>query len=207
MNTSTSNRNEHLRVEMEVNASLQKVIAIYHILQVIAIIICVGLSISYLLFYILLSAIIPISLFIIFWVASRCNFRDLVVILVHFNPILSTMWFISIFPVFILACAMNRQLYMYDYYVLYTVDVRVTIIAVITGVLSLCSAIFAVMGIWKSARNVVLTARSGASNPVNAAVSVPSPYEAPVTFPDLNSIQLAQGPYGQQRLTPGYLQP
>ncbi|KAK3598470.1 hypothetical protein CHS0354_039558 [Potamilus streckersoni] len=197
MNTNMSLRNDRFRQEMEVNPSLQKVIAVYHIIQVIAVIICVAVSITSLLFYIALSVIIPVILFIIFWVASKCNFQDLVVILVHFNPILSTMWFLVIFPFFVMACVLNKQLGMYSYYYAYTVDVRVTIVAVVTGILSLSSAIFAVMGIWKSARKVVLSARSGDRDHVSATSCGPPPYETPVTITDLNGIQIAQSPYGQ----------
>ncbi|KAL3882014.1 hypothetical protein ACJMK2_028395 [Sinanodonta woodiana] len=185
-------QNDRFRAEMEVNPLLQKVIAIYHIIQVIAIIICVAVSINSLLFYIILSAIFPVVLFIIFWVASKCNFADLVVILVHYNPIHSTIWFLSVFPVFVTACILNQNLVMHSYYIGASVDVRVTLVAVITGITSLSSAIFAVMGIWKSARRVVLIARSSDCDPVNAVESCPPPYDAPVNFTDLNDVLIAR---------------
>ncbi|KAL3882017.1 hypothetical protein ACJMK2_028398 [Sinanodonta woodiana] len=188
------------RKEMEVHPLLQKVIAVYHITQVLAIITCVVLSINYMSFYALLSAIFPIIVFIIFWVASKCNFQDLVVILVHYNPILSTMWFLSVFPGFVMACVFTQDLDIYSTSYVETVNVRETIVAVLTGILSLSSAIFAVMGIWKSARKVVLIAKSTECDPVNTVGSVPSSYEAPVTFTDLNGIQLAQGCNGQPML-------
>ncbi|KAL3882016.1 hypothetical protein ACJMK2_028397 [Sinanodonta woodiana] len=195
MDTNMSLRNDSFRGEMKVNPILQKVIAGYHITQVIAIIICIAVSINSLFFYILLSAMIPIIAFIIFWVASKCNFQDLVVILVHYNPVLSIIWFLMVFPIFVLACILNGSYFMYSYY--YGVDVRGTIVAVMTGILSLGSAIFAVMGIYKSARKVVLIARSVEYDPINAVGSAPPAYDAPVTFTDINATRITQGSIGQ----------
>ncbi|KAL3882023.1 hypothetical protein ACJMK2_028404 [Sinanodonta woodiana] len=197
MNTNMSLRNDRFRAEMKVNPKLQKVIAIYHIIHVIAIFICIAVSITSLVFYIVISAIIPVILFIIFWVASKCNFKDLVVILVHYNPILSTVCVLVDFPVFIMACIMHQQLVINSDYYTASVDVRPTIIAVMTGILSLGSMIFAVMGIWKSARIVLLVARSGECDPVNPVESCPPPYDAPVNFTDLNGIRISQVTHGE----------
>ncbi|KAL3882015.1 hypothetical protein ACJMK2_028396 [Sinanodonta woodiana] len=185
---------------MEVNPMLKKVIAIYNISQVIAIIVCVAVSVTSVLMFLLLPAILLVIVFIILVVASKCNFQDLVVILVHYNPILSTMCFLCVFPVCVCACILGGDYSIYRYIYGDGVDDRVILIAVMTGLLSIGSAIFAVMGIWKSARKVVLVARSSECDPVNAVGSVPPAYDAPVTFTDLNGIRIVQGFYGQPLL-------
>ncbi|KAL3882013.1 hypothetical protein ACJMK2_028394 [Sinanodonta woodiana] len=184
MNTNMSLRNDRFRTEMELNPILQKVIAVYHIIQVIAIITCLAYVVIKLEVYIVFFVIIPVILFIILWVASKCNCQDLVVLLVHYNPILSTTCFLLVFPLFVIACIKNQNMYMYYNISLY--EVPVLVIAVMTGIISLGSAVFAVMGIWKSARHVVLIARSGEYDSVNAVGCVQPTYDAPVTFTDLN---------------------
>ncbi|KAK3598467.1 hypothetical protein CHS0354_039555 [Potamilus streckersoni] len=198
MNTKKSLRNNRLRQELEVNPSLQKVIAVYHIIQINAIIICVAVSINSLQFYFLISAYIPITLFVIFWVASKCNFQDLVIILVHFNPILSSMYFLVVFPVLVATCILYLSSGIFNDYLRQTADVRVAIIAVMTGIMSLSSAVFGVMGIWKSARKVVLSARFDYPDPVDAVGYVPLPCEEQVTFIDPNDKHIGKAAYGDE---------
>ncbi|KAK3598472.1 hypothetical protein CHS0354_039560 [Potamilus streckersoni] len=193
MNTNMNFRNDRLRQEMEVNPTLKKVIAIHHITQVVAIILCAAVSsINFILLCFHLLVVIPIILFIVLLVASKCNFQDLIAILVQFNPILSTMWFLSIFPVFIITFFLNQYWFMYTTNYADISDARVTIVAIMTCILSLSSAIFAVMGIWKSARNVVLIARSGDRDHVSSVGCVPTPYDAPVNLTDLSGIPITQ---------------
>ncbi|KAL3883347.1 hypothetical protein ACJMK2_029621 [Sinanodonta woodiana] len=178
-----------LPTEMEVNPRLQNAIVTHHIIQVVSpvVVIIIYAAPSTIFPWVLMtliSAVVPIFLFIIFWIASQCNYKDLSAILVHFNPLLSAMWFFVYFP-FCILCSLF-------------LEEKVTILAaVITGFLSLSSAIFATYGIWKSARNVALRARSAKIEDNDALVCVPPPYEEPVTFTDLNCVQLPEANYKQ----------
>ncbi|KAL3883357.1 hypothetical protein ACJMK2_029638 [Sinanodonta woodiana] len=135
---------------MEVNPRLQNAIAAHHIIQVVsavAIIIYVAVSIPFIwMSKFLTSGLGPIYVFIIFWIASKCSYKDLRLILVHFNTLLCMMW-ITVFSLF----GIISQEFS---------DGRVPVILVIIfGFLCLTSVIFATYGIWKSARKVILSDR------------------------------------------------
>ncbi|KAL3882012.1 hypothetical protein ACJMK2_028393 [Sinanodonta woodiana] len=165
---------------MGMNLSAQKVLAVYNTFNVLGMIACisVAVSINNATFYCIFSAIIPIILLTIFWIASKCKYQDMMIILVHFNTILSTLWFIAVCPVFVLACVMgiNFEMFRYDYSE--TVGARLIAVTGITGVISVTSAISAVWGIWKSAQNVVLLARFGERHLHHGVVRGYQPYEA-----------------------------
>ncbi|KAK3603309.1 hypothetical protein CHS0354_025914 [Potamilus streckersoni] len=182
-------QNNFLRAEMEVSPRLQAAIVVHHILQVVSpvaviIIYVASLSLFPWLLMILISAIIPAFLFIIFWIASKCNYQDLRTILVHFNAFLSTLWFLVYFPFFILCSIFMERMLM-------------ILVVIITGFLSLSSAFFATYGIWKSARNVVLSARFAKDEHNHVLAVLPPTYEAPVTFTDLNGIRIPPATFNQ----------
>ncbi|KAL3883367.1 hypothetical protein ACJMK2_029641 [Sinanodonta woodiana] len=163
-----SNPNALIRAEMEVNSRLQNAIAAHHIIQVVSpvvIIICVAASMSspWPLF-ILRWALAPAYVFIIYWIASKCSYKDLRLILVHFNAILSAMWFAVYFYYFI-TC-------------LLLIDEIITMVLVIfTGFLCLSSAIFFTIGTWKSARKIILSASVVRSNGYDIRDSLPPTLE------------------------------
>ncbi|KAL3883365.1 hypothetical protein ACJMK2_029639 [Sinanodonta woodiana] len=142
--------NALIRAEMEVNPRLQNAIAAHHIIQVVSpvvISICVASSLASpwpLLF--LRWALVPIYVFIIYWIASKCSYKDLRLILVHFNATLCVMWSAVHFYFFIT-------------FILFIDEIVTLVLVIFTGFLCLCSAIFFTIGTWKSARKVVLTAR------------------------------------------------
>ncbi|KAK3580696.1 hypothetical protein CHS0354_017978 [Potamilus streckersoni] len=150
---------DQIRAEMEVNRILQNVIVAHHIIQfvnsVAGFIIC-GATLHFFLMMIHLSLILPAFIFVIFWIASNCNYQNLRLILVHFNFILSLLWFMAVFPIFvvsiILAMNMNESHYSREF------NVVPIVVAIVNGILSLSSVSFAVCAIWKAARNVVLKA-------------------------------------------------
>ncbi|KAL3883346.1 hypothetical protein ACJMK2_029620 [Sinanodonta woodiana] len=133
---------------MESNARSHNALVVHHILQVAgpAAIIIIGavepIRFKWLLIS-LITAIVPTTLFVILWIASKCNFKDLNAILRHFNPLLSALWFFVYFPICI-RCSR------------FVDEALLTIAAILTGFLSLTSAMSAIYGIWKSARHVVL---------------------------------------------------
>ncbi|KAK3603308.1 hypothetical protein CHS0354_025913 [Potamilus streckersoni] len=193
-----SAQNDILRAEMEVSPRLQKAIVAHQIIQVVSpvvlvIIYATALKLSEDSFHhkpspwtllIFISAIIPTSLFIIFWIASKCNYQDLRLILVHFNPVLSIMWFLVFFP-FCIICP------------ILSVGIVTILIAIISGFLSLSSAIFAIYGIWKSARKVVLSARSAKYEHYDVLDSIPPTRESPSTYSEINGVRLSQANYIQ----------
>ncbi|KAL3882025.1 hypothetical protein ACJMK2_028406 [Sinanodonta woodiana] len=80
-----------------------------------------------------LSPILPAFVFVI--ITRTC---------VHFNFILSTLWFITVFPVFIISIIFGAV---------------PLVVAIFNGILSFTSISFAVCAIWKAAKNVVLNAK------------------------------------------------
>ncbi|KAL3883369.1 hypothetical protein ACJMK2_029643 [Sinanodonta woodiana] len=150
MYNNMSNPNALIRAEMEVNPRLKNAIAAHHIIQLlssVAIIICAAALTTFSgSFEILFWGLGPIYLFIILWIASKCSYQDLRLILVHFNTGLSLLW-LGVFSSF---CVISLR----DYKGIVTV-----VLASIAGLLCLSSVIFANYGIWKSARKVVLSAR------------------------------------------------
>ncbi|KAL3882008.1 hypothetical protein ACJMK2_028389 [Sinanodonta woodiana] len=161
--------------EMGMNPSAHKALAVYNIFNVLGMIACVSVivSINNTIFCCIFSAIIPIIVLTIFCIASKCKYQDMMIIHVHFNTILSTLWFIAVCPVFVLACVMGIN---FDYSE--TVGARLLAVTVITGVISVSSAISVVWGIWKSAQNVVLLARIRERHLDHGVVRGYQPYEA-----------------------------
>ncbi|KAL3883356.1 hypothetical protein ACJMK2_029637 [Sinanodonta woodiana] len=178
--------NNLLRAEMEVNPRLKNEIAVHHIIQVISpviIIICKTASTSFSWpLLMLISAIVPTGLFIIFWIASKCSYQDLRLILVHFNTFLSTLWFLVHFP-FCVIC-------------LICIDgILSIVIIIITAFLSLSSAMFATYGIWKSARNVVLSERLVNREHYDVLVSNPPTVHPPDMYSEINVQRRSQANY------------
>ncbi|KAL3882009.1 hypothetical protein ACJMK2_028390 [Sinanodonta woodiana] len=166
------------------NPSAKKALAVYNIFNVLGMIACVSVQVSIhnAIIYSIISVIIPIILLniflTIFWIASKCKYQDMMIILVHFNTIRSTMWFIAVCLVFVLACVMgiNFEMFRYDYSE--TVDARLLAVTVIIGVIIVSSTISAVWRIWKSAQNVVLLARFRKRHIDHGVVRGYQPYEA-----------------------------
>ncbi|KAL3882026.1 hypothetical protein ACJMK2_028407 [Sinanodonta woodiana] len=151
---------DQLRSDIEVNRTLQKLIVAHHIAQVVnlvvGIIMCGATSHIYLML-VHLSPILPAFIFVIFWIASQCNYQNLRDILVHFNFILSTLWFMAVFPIFIISIILPMDEYEYPYSrESFAVPL---VVAIFNGILSFTSISFAVCAIWKAARNVVLNAK------------------------------------------------
>ncbi|KAL3882022.1 hypothetical protein ACJMK2_028403 [Sinanodonta woodiana] len=167
---------KHFCAEMEVNRILQNVIVAHHIIQVInmvvGIIIC-GATSHIFLTLVHLSPILPAFIFVIFWIASQCNYQNLRHILVHFNFILSMLWFMAVFPIFIISIVVPMNEYEYRYS-RESIAVPV-VVAVLNGILSFSSISFAVSAIWKAARNVVLNAKLATLHQVDGHNGIPMP--------------------------------
>ncbi|KAK3580695.1 hypothetical protein CHS0354_017976 [Potamilus streckersoni] len=162
-----------IRAEMEVNRILQNVIVAHHLIQVVNVVVGVitcGATSHFLLMVVYLFAIAPVFVFIVFWIASKCNFKDLRLILVHFNCILSILWFMAILPIFIRYIHFSRGIY--DSTQFNAVTLALTIV---NGILSLSSICFAVCAIWKAARNVVLKAKLSTLQQIDGHALSPIP--------------------------------
>ncbi|KAL3882030.1 hypothetical protein ACJMK2_028411 [Sinanodonta woodiana] len=154
--------------EMEVSRTLQNVIVAHHIIQVVnmvvGIIIC-GATSHIRLMFVHMSPILPVFVFVIFWIASQCNYQNLRHILVHFNCILSTLWFMTVVPIFIISMILPMDEYKFSFVRKYF-SVRI-VVAILNGILSFSSICFAVCAVWKAARNVVLNAKLATLQQVN----------------------------------------
>ncbi|KAK3586274.1 hypothetical protein CHS0354_009225, partial [Potamilus streckersoni] len=117
----------------------------------------------------------------------------------HFNTMLSTLWFITVFPSFVFACIMSINFDIFTYYYSDTVDVRLLVVAVVTGLISMSSAILAVWGIWKSARDVVILSKFCECDLDNGIVPVPQPHVAPVICTVHNGMRVGQA-HSDERL-------
>ncbi|KAL3883372.1 hypothetical protein ACJMK2_029646 [Sinanodonta woodiana] len=126
-----------------------------------------------------LFAIVPTYLFIIFWIASKCSYQDLRIILVHFNPFLSTLWFLVYFPFGVIFGISNA-------------GILTIVILIMTAFLCLSSAIFATYGIWKSARIVVLSASHVKRAHYDVLGSTPPTVEPPDMYSEINVQRLSQ---------------
>ncbi|KAL3882006.1 hypothetical protein ACJMK2_028387 [Sinanodonta woodiana] len=147
---------------MGMNSSAQMALAVYNIFNILDMIafVIVAVSINNAIFYCIFSAIIPIILLTIFWIASKRKYQDMMIILVQFNTIRSKLWFIAVCLVFVLPCVMGIN---FDYSE--TVLARLLAVTVITGVI-------------RSAQNVVLLARFRKRHLDHGVVRGHQPYEA-----------------------------
>ncbi|KAL3883366.1 hypothetical protein ACJMK2_029640 [Sinanodonta woodiana] len=189
-----SDQNERIRAEMEVMPRLQNAILAHHLVQAVsAVVISLFNSFklarrpwihfhSILMIFILCN--MPIVMFVILWIASKCRYQDLRLIIVHFNSSLSTLWFLIFFAWCI------TSLILID-------GISSTIQVIITGFLSLSSAIFATYGIWKSARNVVLSSRGVKHENYNVLASHPPTVDSPDMYADITVQRISEAHYIQ----------
>ncbi|KAL3883355.1 hypothetical protein ACJMK2_029636 [Sinanodonta woodiana] len=187
-----SDQNESHRAEMEVKPRLQNAILAHHLIQAVsAVVICLFniyklASIPWrsfhplLLIFILLN--IPIVVFVILWIASKCRYQDMRFLLVHFNSCLSALWFI----IFLAWCIITPLLF---------IDGIATMVQVITGLLSLSSAMIATYGIWKMARNVILSSRGVQHDNFNVHDSHPPTVDSPDMYADITVQRLSEAHY------------
>ncbi|KAK3580697.1 hypothetical protein CHS0354_017980 [Potamilus streckersoni] len=188
---------DQIRAEMEVNRILQNVIVAHHIIQVVSlvlgIIIC-GATSYFFLMMIHLTPILPAFIFVVFWIASKCNFKSLRHILVHFNFILSLLWFMAVFPIFIMSIIFPMD--WYDYYYSREFNTVPLVVGIVNGILSLSSISFTVCAIWKAARNVVLKANLATQQHIDGHNLTPFPCGTGNALVNHNGIQMPQAPYG-----------
>ncbi|KAK3580699.1 hypothetical protein CHS0354_017982, partial [Potamilus streckersoni] len=112
---------------------------------------------------------------------------------VHFNFILSLLWFMAVFPIFIMSIIVPMD--MYDYY--YSSEFTVTlVVGIVNGILSLSSISSAVYAIWKAARNVVLKANLATQQHIDGHSLTPFPCDTGNTFINHNGMQMPQATYG-----------
>ncbi|KAL3882007.1 hypothetical protein ACJMK2_028388 [Sinanodonta woodiana] len=186
---------------MEMNPSL-KALPCYNTFNVFGIIVCVSVAFTIhdIVFYILYPAYIPIILLMIFWLASKCQYTDLIVNLVHFETIICTLWFLTVLPAFVLGCVMSVNIDRFTYRYSYRIDVRLIAVAVISGTISCTAAAYTVAGIWKYAQHVVFRSRSGERNLDYGVVRVFQTNEASSSCTDCNGMGAGEGHYDDQVL-------
>ncbi|KAL3883351.1 hypothetical protein ACJMK2_029625 [Sinanodonta woodiana] len=184
-----SDQNERHRAEMEVKPILQIAIVAHHIIIVVCAvvisifhIVILPRSSFLLILWILILYNIPTVAYVTLWIASKCRYQDLRLILVHFNPCLSTLWFLVYSPWFFIT------LYYID-------ETEITVQVIIHGVMSLSSAIFATYGIWKIARNVILSSRGVKHEHYDVLASLPSTVDSPDNYVDCNVQRLSEAYY------------
>ncbi|KAL3882011.1 hypothetical protein ACJMK2_028392 [Sinanodonta woodiana] len=187
---------------MEMNPSSQRALPYYNTFYIFGIIVCVSVAftIHEILFYILCPAYIPILLLMIFRFASKCQYTDLIVILVHFETIICTLWFLTVLPAFVLACVMSVNIDRFTYHYSYRIDVRLIAVAVISGAISCTAAAYTVAGIWKYAQHVVFRSRSGERNLDYGVVRVSQTNEASASCTDFNGMGAGEGHYDDKVL-------
>ncbi|KAK3586277.1 hypothetical protein CHS0354_009228 [Potamilus streckersoni] len=190
-NKVSTDQRRHRKREQKMNVnSFPQVLIVYHMIQVLGVIVCGAMSISikYLSFYSLLLALIPMVLFFILLVASKCKYQDLMVIIVHFNTMLSSLWFITVLPSLVLSCFSGKTSSILNIDYSDTVDNKVLVVVAITGEVCISSAIVSCWGIMTSARDVLHSLKSCERTQDNGVVPVPQP----VTCTDCNGLQVGQ---------------
>ncbi|KAL3882020.1 hypothetical protein ACJMK2_028401 [Sinanodonta woodiana] len=189
---------DQLRADLEVNRTLQNVIVVHHIIQVVClvvgIIIC-GATSNIILMLIHLLPILPAFIFAIFLIASQCSFQNLRHILVHFNFILSMLWFMTVFPICIIS---SIVFYPYSR----AINTVPAVVAILNGILSFSSVSFAVCAIWKAARNVAINVKLATLQHDHGRSISALPYDTLNTYSNQNGIQMPQATYDLPMWTP-----
>ncbi|KAL3882021.1 hypothetical protein ACJMK2_028402 [Sinanodonta woodiana] len=189
---------DQLRADLEVNRTLQNVIVAHHIIQVVCLVVGIilcGATSNIILMLIHLLPILPAFIFVIFLIASQCSFQNLRHILVHFNFILSMVWFVTVFPICIIS---SIVFYPYSR----AINIAPAVVAILNGILSFSSVSFAVCAIWKAAQNVVINVKLATLQHDHGRSISAIPYDTLNTYNNQNGVQMPQATYDLPMWTP-----